>query len=57
MEALISALGQPELRPFAAEALGRIGDPRAVGPLQALRDDPSRLVRRFVVEAVAKLAQ
>jgi hypothetical protein len=55
VDALIEALENPEIRPFAVEALGRIGDPRAVPPLEALRDDPSRLVRRYVAEALESL--
>ena len=55
VDALIEALENPEIRPFVVEALGRIGDPRAVPPLEALREDPSWLVRRYVAEALESL--
>lgn len=45
----------PLARRNAAEALGRIEDPRAVEPLIAALDDPDPLIRRHIVTALGKI--
>ena len=39
----------------AADALGNIGDDRALGPLQKLLDDKDEYVRRAAIEATGKI--
>jgi HEAT repeat protein len=45
----------PDVRQHAANALARIGDPRAVDPLLILLADPAGLVRYAVVAALGNL--
>ena len=56
-EALVEALDEPypALRSQAAEALGRIGEESAVGPLLAVAHSPGREVRLAVVRALAAI--
>lgn len=57
VEPLIAVLHDQsvELRRSAAEVLGRIGDPRALGPLEELSNDSSRFVRTAATDALAKI--
>ncbi len=49
--------GRPEVRKHAAHALGQIGDPAALGPLQQVsRDDPDSGVRFMASRAVQALS-
>ncbi|MGG7378601.1 HEAT repeat domain-containing protein, partial [Escherichia coli] len=53
IKALIDA--NSDVRTAAAEALGKIRDPRAVVPLVAALDDDSWSVNKSVAEALEKL--
>ncbi|HXG49344.1 MAG TPA: HEAT repeat domain-containing protein, partial [Methylomirabilota bacterium] len=57
VDILLNALQDPDrdLRQAAAEALGRIGDRRAIVPLQAATDDPDAGVRTAATAALASL--
>lgn len=54
---LISAMRDPDamLRRLAAEALGKIGDPRAAGPLRIAIGDDNAIVRKTAVRALHKV--
>lgn len=55
---LVQALGDernPNVRVWAAQILGRLGDPRAVQPLMGRITDRSEQVRMSVAEALGKL--
>jgi hypothetical protein len=43
------------VRDHAATALGRMGDPRAIPYLMAMRDDPEEMVRFGVIQALGRL--
>ena len=63
IEGLIKALGYKNkgsieeqwIRGYAASALGKIGDTRAIGPLIKVLDDPDTDVRMRVAEAMGKI--
>jgi HEAT repeat protein len=58
VDGLIKALGcekDSSVRMNAAEALGAIGDSKAVEPLTRMPSDANRYVRRNTVEALEKL--
>ena len=60
VEPLIAALGngqEQRTRAFAAEALGKIGDRRAVGPLMAALKDRELWVRGLAAEALGRLGE
>jgi HEAT repeat protein len=54
---LIAALSDPDplVRRQAAEALGKISDPRAVEPLITTLSDPDPLIRRQAIQALGKI--
>jgi hypothetical protein len=66
---ILASIGKPAVKPLvtqlrsrdplvrrqSAEALGEIGDPRAVAPLIDLLSDPDALIRRHAVEALGKI--
>jgi HEAT repeat protein len=54
---LIAALRDPDalLRRLAAEALGKIADPRAAGPLRVAIGDDNAVVRKAAVRALHKV--
>jgi hypothetical protein len=66
---VLASIGKPGVEPLivglksrdplvkrqSAEALGEIGDPRAVGPLIHLLSDPDALIRRHAVKALGKI--
>ncbi len=58
VEPLIAKLGDRHtyVRTAAVEALGRIGDPRAVAPLIAKLEDSNEQVRRYAAKALANTA-
>ena len=53
---LIQSLGDPaeRVRAEAANALGRLGDERAVEPLLLLAEQDTRLVRMFAMQALSR---
>ena len=57
MEALIEALKhkRASVREYAAEALGKIGDNRAKGPLEEARSDGNMRVREAAEAALKHL--
>jgi len=55
VDALVDVLKSDDLRFEAILALEKLGDPSAVGPLEALQDDPSELVRDRAARALESL--
>jgi len=55
VEALMAALQDEVCRRWAAYSLGKIGDPKAIGPLEKHRDDADEFIREEVQEALYAL--
>ena len=53
----IDLLEDLDLRVRAVEALGRLGDPRALDPLLRLANDPEHALHEYAVEGIGRLAQ